>query len=367
MKKIIYIAGAHSRARTLRHYIEFLNPDIKVKAFLVDDMSENPDNADGLPVKLITAGLDTQCRVYIGTRGVNHEKLTEELRNVGFTDIVPLTVELDRKLRNEYVKSFFESVGRRFCMFNELEIHSDVVADNKNCSNTEEQVSGRIYVAGSAFDKPLKDDYKLKPYEKRIQVGTELTDIRLADAVYDNKGDNISGKNKQYCELTGLYWLWKNTSEDYIGLVHYRRHFLLPDNWRELMTANDVDVVLPVPLYVSPNLAENFRGRHACREWDYMMSYLERELPEDFIKAKEFFDGNLYSPCNMLIVRKKVLSNLCEWMFPILDAVVAACGSEKDSYENRYPGFLSERLITYYFAVHEDEFNVVYADKNFLN
>lgn len=366
MKKNIYIAGAHSRARTLRHYIEFLNPDIKVKAFLVDDMSENADIADGLPVKLITAGLDTQCRVYIGTRGVNHGKLMEELRSVGFTDIVPLTVELDRKLRNEYVKSFFGSVGRRFCMFNELVHCSDEVSGEEKLF-AEGHVCGRVYVASSAFDKPLKDDYKLKPYEKRIQVGTELTDIRLTDAVYDNEGDNISGKNKQYCELTGLYWLWKNVSEDYIGLVHYRRHFLLPDNWCELMTTNDIDVVLPVPLYVSPSLAENFRGRHARREWDYMMSYLERELPEDFVKAKEFFDGNLYSPCNMLIAGKKVLSDLCEWMFPILDAVVAACGSEKDSYENRYPGFLSERLITYYFAVHEDEYNVVYADKNFLN
>ena len=41
----------------------------------------------------------------------------------------------------------------------------------------------------------------------------------------DNTGDNISSKNANYCELTGMYWAWKNLDADYIGLAHYRRHF----------------------------------------------------------------------------------------------------------------------------------------------
>ncbi len=41
-------------------------------------------------------------------------------------------------------------------------------------------------------------------------------------------------------------------------------------------------------------------------------------------------------------------------------------GIEDDNYQNRYPGFISERLITYFFEKNRDKYKVVYADKNFL-
>lgn len=230
-----------------------------------------------------------------------------------------------------------------------------------------EEKKARIYVASSVLDKPLQDKYSFIKEETVLQVGAVLTRERiLPKAATDCEGENISDKNKQFCELTGLYWIWKNACEDYVGLVHYRRHFLLPDNWLERMVANRVDVILPVPLYVAPSIAENYMERHIASDWEYLMEYFRTKLPEEYEAANQFFSGNLYSPCNMLIARKEVLAQLCEWMFPILFAVAEHGGEKKDPYLNRYPGFISERLITYFFESHKENYRLVYANKNFL-
>ena len=65
-------------------------------------------------------------------------------------------------------------------------------------------------------------------------------------------------------------------------------------------------------------------------------------------------------------MKRHVLNDLCSWMFPIIDAVVEHGGEKEDNYMNRYPGFISERLITYFFESKRDKYNIAYANKNFL-
>ena len=54
-----YIAGASSRSRTARVYLEYLNPDMKISAFLVSpEMTDNDPVVDGVPVLPIASSFD---------------------------------------------------------------------------------------------------------------------------------------------------------------------------------------------------------------------------------------------------------------------------------------------------------------------
>ena len=381
-----YIAGASSRSRTARIYLEYLNADMKISAFLVSpEMTDNESVVDDVPVLTISAQnqvIDTSLSVYLGTRGVNHPKLEAELRAIGFTEIIPVDMQLDSYLRNAYLTKYYAENCRKFIRMDMLSAMTDETqsrvasvkcgkpdgtADTTYMAHVGADTIGCIYVACSIFDGKLEDEYKPLPEEHRLQVGCDLTEERLEDCdTFDNEGEHISSLNRYFCELTGLYWIWKNAKEDYVGLVHYRRHFLLQSDWVEVCRKNEVDAILPVPLYVNPSVSENYRERHIASDWDYLMQYFRKALPDEYDDIVRILGGNLYSPCNMVIARREVLNELCTWMFPIIFDVYEHCGVKDDPYQCRYPGFISERLITYYFESRRDRYSVVYCNKNFL-
>ena len=384
----VYIIGAHSRAQTLAVYLRYLYKDISVEAFLVNNEERNSRCIEGVPVIQLTGlssssgedsspgaealsghnkyiELHTEYPVYIGTRGIYHEKLISELQQYGFKEIYPVTVELDMRLRNAYLKKYFAEIGREYIKIDDLD---QVNGADKMDRLSARQLSRMVYVVRSIADKTLQQPYKLADYEKEIQAGAALTEMRLSDGILtDASGVNISSWNKQFCELTVLYWIWKNAVKDVVGMVHYRRHFILPADWCERLETYSIDVILPTPLYVAPSIAGNYNSRHDPSDWEYMREYLKEQDEKFFQDAEDFFGGNLYSPCNMFVMRKNVLNDLCEWLFPVLEAVAAHGGQKEDNYLNRYPGFISERLISYFFERYRNRYKVVYADKNFLS
>ena len=65
--------------------------------------------------------------------------------------------------------------------------------------------------------KPFDYAQKLSKGYVPMMVGANFND-NPRNYLTDNTMDNISDKNPQYCELTGLYWIWKNSHANKVGL-----------------------------------------------------------------------------------------------------------------------------------------------------
>ena len=100
------------------------------------------------------------------------------------------------------------------------------------------------YIVTTAYDNINELNRPIRNIDILIQAGAALTPVRVGD-FQDNTGDNISEKNRQYCELTALYWIWKNQTADYYGLEHYRRAFTLNDSEILDILSQGVDAIIP--------------------------------------------------------------------------------------------------------------------------
>lgn len=207
-----------------------------------------------------------------------------------------------------------------------------------------------IYIAShKTFDMPELEGYCA------IHVGAEgKSDLGY---VRDNSGDNISIKNPNYCELTGLYWIWKNCNDDYKGLVHYRRYFgksNLSGSIKDIYTYQEMlnllkgnDIVLPYNEYFKQNAKEEILTM-CCTEdiFNELEDTIAKLYPDYIPDFKEYFTGNKSVLFNMMFCKRELFDSYCKWLFDILFELEKKVDlSELNAYQQRLYGFLSERLL----------------------
>ncbi|KUP23927.1 DUF4422 domain-containing protein [Paenibacillus sp. DMB5] len=195
----------------------------------------------------------------------------------------------------------------------------------------------------------------LKPYMTPVHAGKINSSLELG-IEGDDSGDNISALNPFFSELTVLYWVWKNKLDSqYIGIAHYRRLFAINPADCQIIFA-DYDFIVPHSKLFKLSLEEQYKREHGNYEWDLMIRILRSRNPEYFETAKSVFCSNRIYRFNMLISDPKRISAYCEWVFPLLFEIWDKSKGGKDSYQSRYPGFLSERLFTLY--VYHNQFKL---------
>lgn len=209
-------------------------------------------------------------------------------------------------------------------------------------------------------------------YYVPLQVGTSLLKGKY---IKDSQGENISELNSSFCELTALYWIWKNASEDIVGLVHYRRYFSSNSDGvifsgkkilgkKELLSkleSNDIIISQPRNYFIF-SIRKHYCKAHAPGDLDKLKQVVHVLSPEYDNAFETVMSSTKISLYNMLICRKEVLNEYCSWLFPILFELKNHINYEHyDSYQKRVFGFLGERLFNVWLYKNKDKYKQCYV------
>lgn len=189
----------------------------------------------------------------------------------------------------------------------------------------------------------------------------------------DNTGDNISKKNDNYCELTALYWMWKNDKScDYTGLMHYRRYFDFSESYKEHFQTEvflegktfdfeeyerkdakcikklleEYDIILPQPHKMPFSVEFNYRDIHHGNDLETLKKIIIDLYPEYIPSFEKCMKRETFYLFNMFVCKRSIFEKYAEWLFDILFQLEKEIDIEYYTvYQSRVFGFLSERLF----------------------
>ena len=356
----IYSAGNRAKEVMLMQRRGFLNiptPDY----FLVSEKQgnrefiDNPDTIMGIPVYSLQERTDTndgQTAVLVVAMEHYHEEIRKSLAETSYQDIFYLTDIMEKILIAEYMEYYFQRNDLPFAMTEMYE--KDWYVNEKGCPHNELMT----YMVQCVQDVGLEDVLVHRKWITPLQAGAALTDQRIA-AVTDMDGDNISLKNPYYNEMTGMYWLWKNTDLSFSGICHYRRQFE-SDVVIQYLIEDKADIVLPMPTAVYPDLQGYYLNWGEAEYYDMMLGVIRELEPEYYETAKWCAEHEVFIPNNIFIAKRDILEDYCRFSFRIIDEVEKRMNRTMGAKQKRC--WESEHVSTIYFVKNMDKFRVVFSN-----
>lgn len=210
-----------------------------------------------------------------------------------------------------------------------------------------------LIVAHKNYNFPQNDIYI------PIQVGSILKYQKFTK-LNDSQGNHISDKNGSFCELTALYWAWKNNffnQLDYVGLVHYRRYFkgdsislmkkkiIGKEESLSFLSQYDAIVAKKRNYYIE-TIYSHYKNAHYIQDLDETRNIIATKHPGYLTAFDQVMNGKKLHLYNMFIMKKELLESYCDWLFSILFSLEKKIDiSDYDNYQKRVFGFIAERLF----------------------
>ena len=363
MKTIIY--GAQGYALGTYEAMKTLYPEREIPFFMVSSLEGNPAVLAGIPVKEIAIVAESisyeakkEIEIIIATPKNVQQEIEETLERYGFSNHSRLT----SKRWGELMDAFHSKSGD----FKPLSTYPVEGTTSAGLN---------IFFARSHKDKELKTKISRPGYMHAIQVGAANTHERIA-GITDDTGENISAKNGNYCEITGLYWIWKNklcevekssdaenqanVNAEYVGLAQYRRSFEFAEDDLRRLFCNDIDVVLPYPLMYEPDINKHHERYLKDADWTALLTALKEIHPEYADYFHKVLGQQYMYNYNVILAKGSVLKDYCEWLFPVLSRVEELSVPKGSERSDRYIGYMVETLETLYFMKNNDKLKIAH-------
>ena len=201
---------------------------------------------------------------------------------------------------------------------------------------------------------------KHKPDDSKYLKG--YRELKVGDIFDRPDTDNINHINLQINELTGLYWIWKNTDDEIVGLCHYRRFFLDDGKimtWEKAKKLVEKNELVIQNWYsfgksLKDNLLDHFPN-HQDTFLKYYDIFTSREPG-----LKEYLDTEVFNPQHLFVGRREFVEKYSEWLFPLIIPIAEQFKAEDapkcpEMIYQRMISYISERLLTYYIQkTHQD-------------
>ncbi len=195
---------------------------------------------------------------------------------------------------------------------------------------------------------------------------------RDVDLITDDTGENIAQLNPHYCELTAMYWAWKNDSSPYVGFYHYRRflNFVVDETWQAgfgfsmalsqttidylahpgqrelaLRMLRTGDVIIPRRYAQETSVEAQYLKYHPVEPWEHFKYVVSEKFPSGGRYLEMFQLTNLSTTCNMFVMPRSIFEPYCQDLFSVIDPIWGHWGPRWGGYLDRYPGFLAERFL----------------------
>lgn len=411
-KQHVIIYGANLSARNVNGWLERHRSDVCVLGYAVTSLKNNPTEIGTKRVCLIEDWTEEKerCVVIVATPHKFIRTIEKHLDELGFKRRIFMPPEKIAVIQGDELKELFSS-QKRLCFLEDKkdfeyanlydgayklklsvlngipygEKEKRLLFDTDWKQEYEKKLGSlkritkdslnktvgisktyTIYRVVSHLDRNQSSFNKKQNHVMDIQAGKAKTDLSFP-CMHDNVGENISDRNDNYAEMTAMYWIWKNAlQDDYVGLCHYRRLILMDRESMACFQDARGDALLMTPRIALPNIIEAFIRDTTLINSDIeaLCQTVKALYPECINEFLEYLSGNLYYPCNILLVRKEIFSTYCQWIFSILFAIEK---KNKKKRNDRYLAYMAEILTSFYFIFYKNQMKIFVTDYQFIS